>query len=143
MGIRPYVIWICSEVNAADEPSRVSDGSSKNLISQLSQIVESGGKADTVSSHERDHYGDTEPPVMHEISSTPGFVGSAGGPPPIDVDVVEAAGHQAPDAATQWLHISKPRASGHSGDEFDTDDSSADHGWYTPCRSERSGAHGQ
>ena len=51
-------------------------------------------------SYECDHFGDAEPPIMHDISNEPGVIGSASDLLPIDVDAVKATGHQAPDTAT-------------------------------------------
>ena len=39
--IKPYIRWVASEVNSADEPSRLeNDDKIKNLIAQLSHIVD-------------------------------------------------------------------------------------------------------
>ena len=91
--IKPYVRWIASEVNAADEPSRVeSDDKSKNLIAELSRIVDVAQPTVQRSVHVRGRGNAEQPQQLYDIyESTSGAAAGQGfgRPPPLDGEFVE------------------------------------------------------
>ena len=127
--VKPYIRWIASEVNSADEPSRViSDEKSKNLITELSRIVDVDLPAVPQSVHERGHgvAGSPSNYIMHESSVGTAAARGPVRPPALDGELL---GLPAAGSAAQRFYIGSPDGSEQSGSVPGSEGS----GWYTPA----------